>query len=169
MTPKQERFVQEYLIDLNATQAAIRAGYSAKTAKSLGQRLLTYADVKKAVEEALAERGKRTEITQDRILRELARIAFADPRNVFEWGPDSVTLKDSASLSDDDAAAVSEVSQTITESGGSVKGKMYDKQRALELLGRHLGMFTDKVQLDHSGSVSLQAEVRKALLDHDQS
>ena len=169
MTPKQALFIQEYLIDLNATQAAIRAGYSKKTAKQIGQENLTKPDVKKAIDEAISERWKRTEITQDRVLKELARIAFADPRNVFEWGPGGVTLRDSASLSDDDAAAVAEVSQTITDSGGSTKGKMYDKQRALELLGRHLGMFTDKVQMDHSGSVSLQAEVRKALLDHDQS
>ena len=116
---------------------------------------MTKLDVKKAVDEALAERGQRTEITQDRILRELARIAFADPRNVFEWGPDSVTLKNSASLSDDDAAAVSEVSQTITESGGSIKAKMYDKQKAIELLMRHMGMFVDKKQIELDATVNL--------------
>lgn len=165
MTPKQSLFVQEYLIDLNATRAAIRAGYSVKTAKSIGQRLLTYVDVKKAIDDAISERGQRTEITQDRILRELARISFADPRSIAEWGDGTMTLKPSSSLSDDDAAAVSEVSLTITDGKASLKAKMYDKQKALELLGRHLGMFTDKVQLDHSGSVSLQAEVRKALLE----
>ena len=166
MTPKQALFVQEYLIDLNATQAAIRAGYSAKTAKQIGQEVLTKLDIKKAIDDAISERGKRTEITQDRILRELARIAFADPRSVFEWGPGGVTLKDSASLSDDDAVAVSEVSQTITEGGGSVKGKMYDKQRALELLGRHLGMFIDKQQVDMRATVNIfDPELRSRLIE----
>ena len=155
MTPKQAMFVQEYLIDLNATRAAIAAGYSKKTAKQIGQENLTKPDVKKAIDEAISERGKRTEITQDRILRELARIAFADPRKIFDWGPGGVTLKDSASLSNDDAAAVAEVSQTITDSGGSTKGKMYDKQRALELLGRHLGMFVDKKQIELDATVNL--------------
>ena len=147
MTPKQSLFIQEYLIDLNATQAAIRAGYSAKTAKSIGQRLLTYVDVKKTIDKALSERGKRTEITQDRILRELARIAFADPRSIAEWGNGTMTLKDSSSLSDDDAVAVSEVSQTITDGKASIKAKMYDKQKALELLGRHFGMFVDRKEI----------------------
>ena len=155
MTPKQAMFVQEYLIDLNAARAAIAAGYSKKTAKQIGQENLTKPDVKKAIDEALAERGKRTEITQDRVLKELARIAFTDPRSVFEWGPGGVTLKDSASLSDDDAAAVAEVSQTITESGGSIKAKMYDKQRALELLGKHLGMFVEKKQIELDATVNL--------------
>ena len=155
MTPKQAMFVQEYLIDLNATRAAIAAGYSPKTAYSIGQRLLKHVEIQGALEEAMKKREQRTEITQDRILRELARIAFADPRNVFEWGPGGVTLRDSASLSDDDAAAVAEVSQTITDSGGSTKGKMYDKQRALELLGRHLGMFAEKKQIELDATVNL--------------
>ena len=155
MTPKQALFIQEYLIDLNATRAAIAAGYSPKTAYSIGQRLLKHVEIQGALEEAMKKRGQRTEITQDRILRELARIAFADPRDVSDWGPGGVTLKDSASLSDDDAAAVAEVSQTITESGGSIKAKMYDKQRALELLGKHLGMFVDKKQIELDATVNL--------------
>jgi phage terminase small subunit len=147
MTPKRDQFVKEYLVDLNATQAAIRAGYSEKTAKSIGQQLLTKLDVQDEIAKAQSMREKRTEITQDKVLRELARIAFADPRNIFEWGADGVTLKDSTSLSDDDAATVSEVSQVVSESGGSIKAKMYDKQRALELIGKHLGMFVERKEL----------------------
>ena len=155
MTPKQSLFVQEYLIDLNATQAAIAAGYSPKTAYSIGQRLLKHVDIQGALEEAMKKREQRTEITQDRILRELARIAFVDPRSIAEWGNGTMTLKDSSSLSTDDAAAVAEVSQTITDSGGSIKAKMYDKQRALELLGRHLGMFAEKKQIELDATVNL--------------
>ena len=155
MTPKQSLFVQEYLIDLNATRAAIAAGYSKKTAKQIGQENLTKPDVKKAIDDAISERGKRTEITQDRVLKELARIAFADPRSIAEWGDGKMTLKDSASLSDDDAVAVSEVSQTITDGKANIKAKMYDKQKALELLGRHLGMFVEKKQIELDATVNL--------------
>lgn len=162
LTPKQERFVEEYLVDLNATQAAIRAGYSAKTANRIAQQLLTKLDIQQAVAKAQAKRSARTEITQDRVLKELARIAFLDPRKVFKWGPKGVTLLDSDKLSDDAAATISEVSESITESGGSIKGKVYDKQKALELLGKHLGMFTEKVQVDlHVTPAAILEEVRK--------
>jgi phage terminase small subunit len=146
VTPKQERFVQEYLIDLNATQAAIRAGYSKKTANVIGrQNLIKLSD---PIEKAISERAERSQITSDRVLQELARIAFVDLRKVFRWGPDGVTLLPSDELTEDEAAIVAEVSETTTESGGSIKGKRFDKLKALELLGKHLGMFTDKVQMD---------------------
>ena len=77
MTAKQERFVQEYLVDLNATQAALRAGYSEKTARSIGAENLSKPDIEKAIADALEARRLRTEITQDRVLEELAAIAFA--------------------------------------------------------------------------------------------
>ena len=76
-----------------------------------------------------------------------------------------MTLLPSDGLSEDEAAVISEVSESTSESGGSIKGKLLDKLKALELLGKHLGMFTDKVQVEHSGSLSLQAEVRAALLE----
>ncbi|WP_213469940.1 terminase small subunit, partial [Paenibacillus dendritiformis] len=78
LTAKQKAFVQEYLIDLNATQAAIRAGYSAKTARKIGQENLTKPDIQKAIQEAMDARAKRTEITADRVLQELAKIGFAN-------------------------------------------------------------------------------------------
>ena len=78
LTPKQERFCEEYLIDLNATQAAIRAGYSEKTAYSAGQRLLRNVEIQNRIAELKAERSKRTEITQDRVVKELAAMAFAN-------------------------------------------------------------------------------------------
>lgn len=164
LTPKQKRFVEEYLIDLNATAAAWRAGYKNP---EIGRQLLAKNNVKKAIEEALAKRSARTEITQDRVLKELARIAFLDPRKVFKWGPGGVTLLPSEGLTEDEAAAVCEVSQTFSDTGGSMKGKLLDKLKALELLGKHLGMFTDKVQMEHSGSLDLQAEVRAALLEYE--
>jgi len=84
LTAKQDRFVEEYLVDLNATQAALRAGYSEKTARSIGAENLSKPDIEKAIADALEARRLRTEITQDRVLEELAAIAFAPLPEVRE-------------------------------------------------------------------------------------
>lgn len=150
LSEKAVLFVKEYLTDLNATQAAIRAGYSAKTANEQGARLLVNVSVRSAIESAQAERAGRLDITADKVLKEIARIAFGDPRDVMAWGPGGVELKDSAGLDEDQAMQVAEVTQTVSATGGSMKLKKHDKVKALELLGRHLGMFTDK--LEHGGA-----------------
>ena len=166
MNARQKRFVEEYLIDLNATQAAIRAGYSVKTAYSAGQRQLKKVEVKNAVDAALEKRRKANEVTAEKVIKELARIAFADPRKIFSWGPSGVTLLPSEDLTDDEAAAVAEVSQTITESGGSIKAKLHDKGKALELLGRHLGMFVDKSKVEVEAKINVfDDETRARLLE----
>lgn len=171
LTPKQAQFVAEYLIDLNATQAALRAGYSADTAYSQGQRLLKNVEVAAAVETAMAERSKRTEITADRVLQELAKIGFSDIRKAVTWRANvtgmvenddgtqrlavtnEVALVGSEDIDDDTAAAVSEISQTAQ---GGLKIKLHDKKGALVDIGRHLGMFTDKTEL--SGALSFVVE-----------
>lgn len=163
LTPKQEAFVQEYLIDLNATQAAIRAGYSEKTAEQQASRLLSNVKVAVKVKEAQEERAQRTEITQDMVLRELAKIGFSDIRNVAAWGSTPVIeddgvmtypveLVNSSEIDDNTAAAISEVSLTAQ----GVKVKMIDKKGALDSIGRHLGMFIDKTE--HSGSFTVNLE-----------
>lgn len=158
LTPKQQRFVEEYLVDLNATQAAIRAGYSAKTAASIGEENLRKPEIQFAIQAAMKARQQRTEITQDQVVAELAKVAFGDPRTVMAWGPDGVKLKDSATLTDAEAAFVSEVSETTTEHGGSLKLKTNDKLKALELLGRHLGMFKEKVELTGRNGGPIQSQ-----------
>ena len=120
---KQRRFVDEYLIDLNATQAAIRAGYSAKTAGQIGDENLKKPEIKQAVSDRMKDREQRTGITQDMVLRELAKIGFADIRKAVKWGADlpvvnnetgevlmvnGVALVSSEQLDDDTAAAVSQ-------------------------------------------------------------
>lgn len=147
LTDKQTAFVREYLVDLNATQAAIRAGYSERTAYSVGQRLLKNVEIQRAVAAAQAKRARRVEITADRVVAELAKIAFSDPRDLMEWGPDGVVLRPSAELSDDQAASVAEVA----ENNAGLRLKKHDKVKALELLGRHIGIFTDKVKAEVSG------------------
>lgn len=158
LTPKQARFVDEYLIDLNATQAAIRAGYSAKTAEWIGPQVLGKPHVAAAIAERIAARQKRTEITQDRVLEELAKIAFGDQRRVMKWGKSGVTLLDSGDISDDDAAIVSEVSETVTANGGTLKLKTHDKVGALKLLGEHMGMFRQKVELTGKDGAPVQTQ-----------
>jgi phage terminase small subunit len=161
MTPKQKLFIGEYLIDLNATQAAIRAGYSKKNATRIGPELLGKTCVSEAIAAAIAERSKRTQVTADRVVQELARIAFMDTRQIFTWGPGGVVLRSSGELTEDEAAIVSEVSETTSKDGGSIRAKRFDKLKALELLGKHLGMFTDKV--DVNASIVTPASILAAL------
>ncbi len=177
LTDKQAAFVAEYLIDLNATQAAIRAGYSADTARQQGARLLTNVHIEQAIAEAQGERSARTEITADMVLKELAKIGFADMRKLLKWtgnlprmdldraeetgeveisAANFVRLFDSDELGDDIVGAISEISQT---KDGALKVKLHDKQAALVNIGRHLGMFTTKIE--HSGSVDVNHKVQE--------
>lgn len=148
MTKKQKRFVEEYLIDLNATQAAIRAGYSPKTANEQGARLLANVSVQEAIAKAMAERSKRTGISQDRVIQELARIAFVNPQNVIN--PKDASVK--ADATEDDLACIQSVKVKTMDGakGKSVERevRLNDKMKALELLGKHLGMFKDKLEVD---------------------
>lgn len=147
LTAKQKLFVQEYLVDLNASQAALRAGYSKKTAYRIGAELLQKTSVSNAIHKAMDERAKRTQVTADKVVTELAKVGFCSARDVMEWGPGGVRLKESSELTADQAATVAEVSETTTKDGGSLRLKQHDKIRALELLGKHLGMFLDKKEI----------------------
>ena len=133
LTEKQQRFVDEYLIDLNATQAAIRAGYSAKTADQQGSRMLANVKVQQAISVAMAERSKRTGINQDRVVLELARIAFVKMTDLVDGHG---RIKDGAS--EDDLACIESVKykQSESETGSSVERevKISPKLKALELL-----------------------------------
>src|SRR3954451_23220657 len=147
LNDRQACFVAEYLVDLNATQAAIRAGYSARTANVQAARLLANVSVAAAIAEAQAARSRRTEVTADRVVLELARVAFGDPRRVMSWGPGGVKLHPSAELADEEAAIVAEVGETTTKEGGSLRGKTVDKPGALRLLGQQLGLFLERRQV----------------------
>lgn len=148
LSPKRERFCQEYIIDLNETQAAIRAEYSKESAYSQGSRLLKNAKVKARIAQLMAERAKRCEVKQDDVIVELKRLGFSDMRNLAEWNSVQVKLKESSELSDADAACVESVSQTISKDGGSLSIKLHSKTKSLELLARHLGILHDKI--DHT-------------------
>ena len=144
MTKKQKRFVEEYLIDLNATQAAIRAGYSPHTAKDIGCENLAKPNIAAAISQAMAERSRRTGINQDRVLQELARIGFAKITDVVD--PETAKIKSDAS--DDDLACIQSIKIKPNEFGTEREVKLYDKKSALVDLGKHLGLFKDKLQLN---------------------
>lgn len=171
LTAKQRRFVEEYLVDLNATQAAIRAGYSEKTARQVGAENLTKPDIAAAVAEAQAALSEKTGITAERVLAELVRIGFADIRKAVAWGispgdqtsenadPNGlniypVRLIPSEKIDDDTAAAVAEVSLTQT----GVKVKMHDKMAALDKLARHLGLIVDRHEHTGKGGGPIKTE-----------
>lgn len=162
LTAKQKRFIEEYLIDLNATQAAIRAGYSPHTAKEIGSENLSKPHIRTHVERELAERSKRTGINQDRVIRELARIAFVNPTEVVNT--QEATLKDNAK--EDDTAAIASVKVKIVDGDFSSierEIRFADKLKALEMLGKHMGMFTDKLHL--SGQVDTNVDKLDAILE----
>lgn len=158
LTAKQQRFVEEYLIDLNATQAAIRAGYSEKTASEQGSRMLGNVKVQAAIQEAQNKRAERTEITQDMVLQELAKIGFSNMLDYMTKTDSGDLVPDFSALTRDQAAAISEITvETYTEGRGEdaeevkrVKFKLSDKRAALVDMGRHLGMFKDKLEHDIS-------------------
>lgn len=179
LTAKEARFVDEYLIDLDPKRAALKAGYSPSIAASKAYQWVSNGKVKPlvfaAVEAAMAKRSARTEITQDKVLRELAKIGFTDLSAVVSWGAkeiavgyddegnqlppaqlgDAVLVRHelapfveavpSEELAVEARAAVAEVA--LTKDG--IRIKMHDKRAALQDIGRHLGMFKDKVE--HSG------------------
>tara|TARA_R110002126_G_scaffold74356_3_gene185470 strand:- start:1192 stop:1749 length:558 start_codon:yes stop_codon:yes gene_type:complete len=161
LTPKQEAFVQEYLIDLNATQAAIRAGYSEKTANEQGSRLLANVKIAKAIAEAKADRSERTGVTQDMVIAELAKIGFSDLRKVLT---NTGQLIDPQDWDDETAGAISSIEIVTNSRGGNgddnepleytSKIKTWDKPSALDKLGRHLGLYApEKI------AVTVEAEV----------
>jgi len=141
LTPRQSLFVAEYLIDLNAKQAAIRAGYAKGSAADRGWELLHRCPpVMARLKEAMAERAQRTQIDAERVLKELARLAFADIRNYLTEGKDkTLVVRPLAQLSDDDVAALAEI-QAEGDAKTLRRIKLYDKRAALELLARHLGL-----------------------------
>ena len=169
LTEKQKRFCDEYLIDLNATRA-YKAAYKTckkdETANVNGSRLLTNAKVKAYLEKRIKDREKRTEITQDKVLKELAKIGFSDTtdyaRIVERVGKNKIINDDgevvgeeeyiykTVDLSPTDHLTPDQrrVIESIKEGKYGIELRLHDKVKALELIGKHLGMFTEKTELD---------------------
>jgi len=167
---RRTRFIKEYLLDHNATRAAIAAGYSEKTAGSQGNRLLKNADVAKAIDAENEKLNAKLDISVERVATEYARLAFFDPRKFFR---DDGSLKPISELDEDSARAIAgmDVNELFEGNGEDraqvgycKKLKLADKVRALEGLGRYLKMFTDKLELNANDAlIAKLAEGRKRL------
>lgn len=147
MTKKQKIFADEYLIDLNATRAYRVAYPSVKkdeTAAAAAARMLRNVKVQEYISERMQERQQRTEVTQDMVVKELAAIAFARATDYAEVKSGTVRIKDTDALSDQQIGAIS----GIKEGANGIEIKLNDKEKALELLGRHLGMWNDKLDIN---------------------
>ena len=157
LTPKQQMFVMEYLVDLNATQAAIRSGYSAKTANEQGARLLANVSVQAALKEAMDERASRVELTADSVLRELRDLVFHNPKNYYDKNGQLLAVKD---MPDEVAKTVHSVKILKTEFNASAEGgdvdfepvqtvevKGIDKLKAIEMSMKHLGILTERIDV----------------------
>lgn len=155
LTAKQKLFCEEYLIDLNATQAAIRAGYSTDTAGVIGCENLKKPNIRAYIDKAMAERSRRLGINQDRVLMELARLGFVNAIDMINT--DNATVKQEANRNDTAAIASVKVKVIPQEDGDIVEReiKLYDKTKSLELIGKHLGMFKDKVEIDANVGVQI--------------
>lgn len=172
LTAQQELFAREYVIDNNAKQAAIRAGYSEKTAQEQGSRLLSNVKVLELVETHRKKREIRTDVTADRVIKELAKIAFSDLNEFVEVSKDGkINVKPSDQV---DGTVLSEISESVTTNGRTKKVKLHDKMKALELIGRHLAMFTDKqeIKIDKTVEENIEAvnqlkELRKKTTDEN--
>lgn len=154
LTDKQSRFIDEYLVDLNATQAAIRAGYSKAAAASIGSENLSKPEIQAELSKRQLDRQERTQVTQDRVVEELARLAFSDLRSLFK--PDG-TMKQPRELTAKEAACLSSIEcfekfegagEGRKQAGTVVKVRLWDKLAALDKLGRHLGMWTERMALE---------------------
>ncbi|WKJ88770.1 terminase small subunit [Methylomonas montana] len=151
LTDKEWLFCNEYLIDLNGTQAAKRAGYSEKSARQQATKLLSKASIQVSISRLRSDREERTQVTADRVLREVGRIALVDPRKAFDKNNALLPVQD---WPDEIAAAISSIKiLEVKDSEGNIIGetkeiKFWDKAAALTLAARHLGMLNDKVTLD---------------------
>lgn len=156
LTHKQLLFCQEYIVDLNASAAARRAGYSEDTAGAIGAENLKKPQISEKIQEYMDLRSKRLEITADRVLAELGKIGFADIRKIMSPGNGLIDIKD---LDDDIAAAIAGIEVVTRDSGERDddknpipeyvhKIKLTDKKGALELIGRHLAIYRDRVEHD---------------------
>lgn len=172
LTPKQQRFCEEYLVDLNATQAAIRAGYSEKSAKEIGCQNLTKLNIQKKISELKKEHSERTGITIDRILNGLASIAFSDIRKLFLNG----SLVPVQEWDDETAAAVAGLDVvTVSKGEGEVeyvaKVKTNDRLRALDKLYNHLTGTDDNpgatVNINIKSNHALDAVIDSLTSDED--
>ena len=164
LTPKQKRFCEEYVIDLNGRQAAIRAGYSKNSAAVISSQNLTKLNISAYIAQLAGKRSEKTEITAERVLGEIAKLAFFNRADVQDEDGNTLPLNE---WSRDQLAALQEVTESTIIVGKrrsvtTTKTKVADKKASLELLGRHLKLFTDKIDLNADVSVTFNLDYKNA-------
>lgn len=164
VTPRQKRYVEEYHVDYNQTAAAIRAGYSPKSAKDIAADLMKNPNIIELIELKSSQLSARLGINQLRIRKELASMAFANVRNFVDVKDGVVTVKDLGDISEIDTAAIQEITVTKTKNGTVTRMKLAEKKGPLELLGKTEGMFKDKLEIDVIGDVSNKLKSRRERL-----
>lgn len=169
LTRRQQTFVAEYLKDLNATRAATAAGYSAKTAKAQGSRLLTNVNVAALIQAKHGARLEKLDVTADRVLGELAKLGFSNMMDYATIDKNGQADIDLTKLTRDQAAAIQEI--TVDTTGGQGDGerrlvlrtklKLAEKRGALELLGKHLKLFPNKIEVggDDGGPIEVDEKI----------
>ena len=161
------KFVREYSVDFNGNQAAIRSGYTPSSARSQATYLLTNPYIKRAIREIAENNCKiSADVSRERVLLEIARLAFYNPTDFMEWsvdefGRDVFRLKDSSMLTESQAACI----QSITQTNAGISIKFHDKKGSLELLARHMGMLNDKLSVNHTGTVTHTVEHNYSLTE----
>lgn len=165
LSEKQKLFVECYLKHLNATQAAIEAGYSQKTAGSIGQENLTKPEIQKLIQESMDKRAKKVQVTAEEVLSELKKMAFIDLAGFYtEDVNGNRVIKKLEDLTDAQKASLLEIREDEIiiagqKLGTNIKIKLHDKLKALELIGRHLKMFTDRVETSGSQDINVKERV----------
>lgn len=145
VSDRWERFVEEYLVDLNPSKAYTRVyGATGKSATMSAWKLMQKQEIQDAIDKAIEARARRTHVSQDRVVKELAKVGFSNMGEFARWSPYDVQLVDSDKLTDEQKAAVADISTSINEYGTTVKIRLHPKIESLALLGKHLGMFREK-------------------------
>jgi phage terminase small subunit len=155
LTGRQMAFVEEYLIDLDPHQAALRAGYYSGTT---GQSLLKKKEIRELIDAAMKERQERTQVTIDMVVAELAKIAFSDLKDFVKWSKSGrIGLRPCDQV---DGRVLAAIEETVNGKSRTKKVKLYDKLKALELLGKHLGMFSDNLNVNADMKVTIVDDIK---------
>lgn len=159
LTDKQRVFCEEYIVDNNGTRAAIAAGYSEKTARQIAANLLTKVNIQKEIAKLREARSKRTQITADMVLQELAKIGFADIKDFLSFRTEKTKVDEDedgnpiydyatiVQLKESDEVEGNAISE-VQLKDGHLKFKLHDKIKALEDIGKHLDMFKENVNVN---------------------
>jgi phage terminase small subunit len=164
LTRRQQLFVEAYLALGIGTQAAIRAGYSAHTAQPIASTLLTKPHVAAAIRAGQQAQAARAAVTAERVIAELARLAFSDVTAIADWGPDGMALHPLAETSPDDSAAIADLSVRKTRWAVRTHVRLHAKQGALDALAKYLGLYGHSAKLDASAAPPILSAAARALL-----